>query len=275
MNECTERFFIHNERIKKCSEFNDQQVLFGRSFYEVIMLIEGVYLFLDDHLERLSNSIQKSHLNLTISNDIIIKRLMLLKSENELTEGNVKVVVNFQDTEQTADFYSYFIPHNYPSAEQYEKGIKLMLYKTERKNPNIKRINPELNQIRNRELTINPVYELLLVDQQDYVTEASKANVFMVKGKKIFTPPADEVLPGITRNYVLKLCAEKGIEVIEKRIPANTLTTFDAVFISGTSPKILPVNTVDNNKFMINNPIVRELMHAYDLKVNNYIKEHK
>ena len=275
MAECTENFFIHNKRVKDCSEFNDQQVLTGKSFYEVIRLIDGVFLFLEDHLERLKNSFLKSNLNYPVSNDFIGEKLKLLKLENELAEGNVKIVINFTNNAQTADFYTYFISHVYPSVEQYEKGIRLMLYNTERKNPNVKQINLELNQIRTRELAINPVYELLLVDKLDYVTEASKANVFMVKGEKVFTPPADEVLPGITRNYVLELCAEMGIEIIEKRIPAKTLPTFDAAFISGTSPKILPVNTIDNNKFMVNNPVVRKLMNAYDFLVNKYIKEHK
>ncbi len=275
MTECIGSYFIHNEDIKNSSEFNDQSVLTGKSFYEVIRLIDGVYLFLEEHLERLNNSLSNSTYTNEIDLNTVTKRLQLLQHENNFKEGNIKIVVHFSDAMNTMDFFAYFVPHTYPSEEQYIKGIKLMLYRAERKNPNIKRINPELNLIRNRELTINPAYELLLVDSRGYITEASKANVFMVKENRVFTPPSDDVLQGITRNYVLKLCDELGIEVVEKRIPVESLTAFDAVFISGTSPKILPVNSIDNHKFTTNNQVVKSLMRTYENLINQYVEGHK
>jgi len=96
--------------------------------------------------------------------------------------------------------------------------------------------------------------------------------VFFVKGNKIYTSPADYILMGITRQYVINVCNNLGYEVIETLIGIDSLTSFDAVFITGTSIDVLPVKII--NDYCIdsaNNSTTQHVMASYNSLVNSYI----
>ena len=62
---------------------------------------------------------------------------------------------------------------------------------------------------------------------------------------------------------------------MEKTINRNEITAYDAVFLTGTSPKVLPVSSIGNQKFETQNQAVQQLMKAYDAKIQSYIKNYK
>jgi len=67
----------------------------------------------------------------------------------------------------------------------------------------------------------------------------------MIKGDEIITAPVEGVLPGITRSEIIKACEELGLRVREENIHCEHIKNLDGLFISGTSPKVLPINEVE------------------------------
>ncbi len=99
-----------------------------------------------------------------------------------------------------------------------------------------------------REATLDGYDEAILLDQEGYIAEGSGENLFMVKGKKIFTPPAGSILPGITRDSAIEIAKSLGYEVIETQLTRNQLYIADEVFFTGTAVEVTPIREIDHHK---------------------------
>lgn len=88
--------------------------------------------------------------------------------------------------------------------------------------------------------------EGIALDRDGYVSEGSGENIFVIRDGKIHTPPlAASVLPGITRDSLLKLAQEAGIPVVEMNIPREMLYIADEIFFTGTAAEVTPIRSVD------------------------------
>lgn len=102
--------------------------------------------------------------------------------------------------------------------------------------------------------------EAILMNSQGKVSEASGMNIFIVRNGKIFTPGFDQdILEGITRDSILTIANDLGIEVVERPIDKSELLIADEVFLSGTAAKISPVNRIENYKLSQKRPITDKL----------------
>jgi branched-chain amino acid aminotransferase len=108
--------------------------------------------------------------------------------------------------------------------------------------------------------------DALMLDWEGRVAECTGANVFFIKDGKIHTPIADCFLDGITRRTVIDLAGRRGVEVIERRIMPDELTTFSECFITGTAAEVTPVSEIARWSF---NPggITKQLMDDYTAEV--------
>jgi branched-chain amino acid aminotransferase len=97
------------------------------------------------------------------------------------------------------------------------------------------------------------------------VAEASAANVFVVIGAEIATPPVtDDVLPGITRAAIMRIAADSGHHVLERRIDRSELYMADEVFLTGTGAQVAPVASIDGRVVGSGDfPVTMELQAAY------------
>lgn len=278
MSECIEKYYIHNSEIESTKNFNDEMITSGTSLYEVIRLVDGVPLFLDRHLDRLSKSAYLTNLNLWLDRTEIRNSIDTLVKENNLTMGNIKLVFNYFERhgEINRNYYAYVVEFHYPSDEQYEKGVGTILYHGERNNPNAKVISMEFRKNVEKKITEEKVYEAILVDRNGYITEGSKSNIFMVQGNNVITAPLGDVLPGITRGVIIEICKTLKLNIEEKRIKYDEIQGLDALFITGTSPKVLPIKKVDCVIFESSkNNVVLNIMRAYNEIINNFIKSYK
>lgn len=91
--------------------------------------------------------------------------------------------------------------------------------------------------------------DALILDSRGYVTEASGANIFMVKNQVLYTPIADCFLNGITRQIVIQLAKDNAITVVEAHITLQEILQAEEVFLSGTAYEILPVRQIDETLF--------------------------
>jgi branched-chain amino acid aminotransferase len=89
--------------------------------------------------------------------------------------------------------------------------------------------------------------DAILLTGDGHVAEASAANLFVVAGSEVATPPlTDDVLAGITRSAIMRIAADAGLEVVERRIDRSELYLADEVFLTGTGVQVAPVSSIDD-----------------------------
>jgi branched-chain amino acid aminotransferase len=270
MSECTRDFFILDSKVIESGDFIDSIISEGTSLYEVVRVSEGVPLFLERHLNRLKNSASIVKLELWMSEDEIKSEILKLMRANNVIEGNIKIVFNYNNSKNTS--LLYFIKHYYPSEEQYERGVPTILCFLERNNPNAKIINTQLKKITDEKMKNEGAYEAILVDRNDNITEGSRSNIFMVRDNAVITAPLEGVLPGITREIIIEICKTEGIEYKEEKINYHDIDKLEGLFITGTSPKVLPISKINDFIFSSStNIIVQNIMRAYNRIIKNYI----
>lgn len=238
--------------------------------YEVIRIINGLPLFALAHYERLIHSSLKAGIGLNVSYIQFIKQIKELLDLNSLKIGNIKIV-NFKNSELGEHYFILFpIKFLYPSDYDYQNGIKVLTYEIERQQPNVKIFNNQYKKIISALLNADKsVYEVLLINEKHYITEGSKSNVFFIVDNTLVTPPVHMVLPGITRMKILELCRMHHLTYAEREFHITELPTAAAAFISGTSPKILPIHRVDDNIIFqnIHHPVVQQLQFLFDAAI--------
>ena len=104
--------------------------------------------------------------------------------------------------------------------------------------------------------------EAILMNSQGKVCEASGMNVFMVRNNKLITPGFNQdILEGITRDSVMVIARDMGIEVEERAIDKTELLIADEVFLSGTAAKVTPVKRIESYQLSTNRPITEKIKH--------------
>ena len=112
--------------------------------------------------------------------------------------------------------------------------------------------------------------EAILMNSQGKICEASGMNIFIVRNGKLFAPDFDQdILEGITRDSVITIAKDLGIEVIERPIDKTELFIADEVFLSGTAAKITPVKCVENYYLPESKPITEKLREKLTLITKN------
>lgn len=269
------KFYFHNGRLKASSGLTVQKNPEQQSIYEVIRLIDGIPLFVEDHLERLEVSAAMIFGEKQFDRREIVQNILALSEENTIREGNIKVIVSRQAMPgNKMQRLVFFIPHYYPTPETYRQGYNLKSLLLERPVPNAKVVNNYLTEATAKLKAADPsIDEILLIRHDGIITEGSKSNIFFVSGKKLITPAKNLVLEGITRKKIIALCAANNIECVESaEINLNSLPTLDGAFITGTSPKVMPVKNIDGVDFNIGNPLIRAISGWYDEMIAHYVK---
>ena len=90
--------------------------------------------------------------------------------------------------------------------------------------------------------------EALLLDTNGFVMEGSGENLFIVRDNVIYTPDLTSALDGITRNTVMKIIADEGLELVEKQITRDEVYICDEAFFTGTAAEVTPVRELDNRQ---------------------------
>lgn len=269
-----EKYFIYNNQILQSESINQIDIN-NTSIYEVVRVISGIPLFWEEHCERLTASASKLGFSLESINDEINLNIKKLIEINKYPLKNFKLIV-FNIHKQTPDYIIFFIKSSYPSITQYENGVSTILYHATRTNPNAKIINTTLREKVDLALQQAEAYEALLVNEYEQITEGSRSNLFFVKENALYTAPSDNVLVGITRKYIFNICSKLNLNIIEKPISISFLNDIDGLFLTGTSPKVLPIDFVDNTLYSsTSNQIIKKISLEYNKIIEEYINNHK
>jgi branched-chain amino acid aminotransferase len=99
-----------------------------------------------------------------------------------------------------------------------------------------------------REALLDGYDEAIMLDTQGLVSEASGENLFLVRNGRLHTPPLPTVLDGITRNSIIEIARDKGIDVVETPLTRDELYIADEVFLTGTAAEVTPVREIDHRQ---------------------------
>ena len=188
---------------------------------------------------------------------------------NDFTVGNIRICLQIGEENQS-QLLCYFVPYFYPESCVYLSGVQLVTYPHVRPNPGIKKWDDLFRVSVNQYIRDHGVYEALLLNDQNQITEGSRSNVFFFdKNQVLITPQEKDILPGITRKYVIEICHQKGVPLVERPVSRDELDQMESCFITGTSPKVLPVWQIDGVQFKVDHPLIRMLMEEFELLLQN------
>jgi branched-chain amino acid aminotransferase len=160
---------------------------------------------------------------------------------------------------------------SYLGAEGLEKGIRVKTSSYTRHHVNITMCKAKATgNYMNSMLALHEALscgadEALLLDVEGYVAEGSGENIFLVREGVLYTPDLTSALDGITRDTVITLAGELGLEVREKRITRDEVYVADEAFLTGTAAEVTPIREVDGRRIGTGSrgPITEQLQQMY------------
>jgi branched-chain amino acid aminotransferase len=214
-----------------------------------------------DHMRRLKDSAKIYRIDLPYSIEELCDAMLEVIRVNEMDAcyvrplvlrgyGNVGVLPTKENPTET--YIACWEWGKYLGSEAIAQGVDVCVSSWTRIAPNTlpalskAGANYMNSQLIRMEANMNGYAEGIALDTAGYVSEGSGENIFVVRDGKIHTPPlAASVLPGITRDSVLRLAESIDIPVIETLIPREMLYIADEVFFTGTAAEITPIRSVD------------------------------
>ena len=195
----------------------------GFGVYESIEVVAGLPFHLDEHMARLAESARLIDLDLPFPIETIIgwvSEVARRVGENCALRVVVLGVINEGD-EQIAAILPQPLPR-YPE-RLYRQGARVVTYAGCRHLPACKSLNTLVNFLARRHAVRKGVQEAIL-QSDGRLTEGARSNIFAVRNGELWTPPAGQVLSGITRDIVLRLAVESGVIVRERNLYLAEIT---------------------------------------------------
>lgn len=229
--------------------------------YEVLRVHAGVPIFLDEHINRMRNSASLSKLSFPNESSWIAPLLSLCKMQHGTQ--NIQLMLLEDGTLE-----AHFIKSSYPSEEMVRAGVEVGVIEGTRPCPHAKRAGLAIRDEADRTLKNSHLFEVLLRNHAGAITEGSRSNVLFIQQNKLVTPPLDDILPGITLAKVKEVASKLSLTVTEREVPSNTLHSFTAAAILGTSPNVLPIRTIILDEeaipFDVNNETLQRIRVGYN-----------
>jgi len=220
----------------------------------------GAVFRLQEHMQRLLDSARIYRMEMKHHREALEDAALETLRVNGLEEGYIRPVVlrgygslGVDPRPCPVECYIAVWPWGtYLGKEALENGVDVQVSSWNRIAPNTlpalaKAAANYMNaQLIKHEALSNGFVEGIALDTQGYVSEGSGENIFLVDRGVLYTPPLGaSVLPGITRDTVIQLAQDSGIEVVEKLIPREALYITDELFFTGTAAEITPIRSVD------------------------------
>ncbi len=276
-------FYDRNDA--KISVF-DSGFLLGDGVWEGIRLINGQFVFLDEHLKRLYHGAQALEINIGYTKNELKEILKKTIEINNMKNGiHVRLIVSrglkktpYQHPNANLTNCSIVIIPEYKilNVTSMNKGIHLVTVKTRRGTENTQ--NPKLNTLSKHnciaaciEANNAGADEGIMLDVNGNVATCNSTNFFIVKNNEIWTSTGKYCLPGITRQAIINICKENNLKIFERNFLMNDVYSADESFVTGTFSGIIPVIEIDSiiiSKGRIGS-ITRKLQKIYEKKIHN------
>jgi len=250
-------YYINGEIISSDKAFiriDDLGLLRGYGIFDFFRAIDGKPIFLEDHLDRLENSVRLMDIPLNKSREDLKKEILNIIKINPHKILGVKLVVTggySNDGYEPANEPNILIMAKPFSFSDPENGLKLLSIEYQREIPEIKTTN-YIVPIRSLKKQRETASDDVLYYRNNLISESSRSNIFIIKNEKIITPK-NGVLFGVTRKHLLKIL-KNTFTVEERDISVNELMNADEIFTTSSSKRIIAINNVDGKIFSNGKP---------------------
>ncbi len=221
---------------------------------------KGAAIFkLKEHTDRLFRSAHILNMKLPFSKDEINLAQQEAISKNNLDSAYIRTMCFYgsegmglrADNLKAHVMVAAWTWGAYLGAENLEKGIRIRTSSYTRNHVNstmckAKANGNYINSILALQEALSTGYdEALLLDHEGYAAEGSGENLFIVRNGKLYTPETTSALEGITRDTIMTIAHEQGLEVIEKRITRDEVYIADEAFFTGSAAEVTPIREYD------------------------------
>jgi len=236
---------------------------YGSAVFEGERMYDGRIFALDEHTRRLFRSAELLDFEIPYTVDQIARASAETCARNGLTDCYIRPIA-WRGAEQLSVSALATKTHvaiavwewpKYFNAERFERGIRLCWARyrrppaeaapTEAKAAGLYMICTISKNAAER----SGYDDALMLDCSGAIAETTGANIFFVRDGALYTPPPTCFLNGITRQTVIALAQERGIDVIETRLEPEALDTFSECFIVGTAAEVTPVGEIGDHRF--------------------------
>ena len=235
---------------------------------------------LEEHTKRLFNSAKILRMTIPFTQEQVNEAQKAVIRENKLESGYLRPLTWVGDRKlgvSTKGNDIHLMVAAWPwgaylGEEGMKRGIRTKISSYTRHHVNItmtqaKAVSNYTNSIlANREATDDGYDEAILLDASGFVSEGAGENIFVIKDGVVYTPDLSAgALNGITRNTVLHICKDLGVELVQKRITRDELYIADEVFFTGTAAEVTPIREIDRVEIGIGSrgPITEKIQSAF------------
>lgn len=240
---------------------------YGSCVFEGLRVYNGKIFKLREHSERLLKSAEILDMKIPYTAEELDKATLETVTKQGVKNGYIRPVA-WRGSEMMAISAQYTKIHvaiaawetkTYFAPELLEKGIALTWARYRRPAPDMAPVHSKaaglymICTVSKHEAERQGFNDALMLDYRGFLAEATGANLFLVQGGKLHTPIADCFLNGITRQTVIQLARDNGIEVFERHIMPEELTNgaTQEVFLTGTAAEITPVGRVGEQQYKV------------------------
>lgn len=264
-------FYVDGEYVEEALAalpLTDMAILRGYAVFDFLRTYNGRPFHLEDHLRRLQNSAALLHIACPWSVDELKGIVDELLRRNRFIETNVRFILTGGDSsdsispEDKTRLVVMATPVATFPAAWYADGVKIITSEVTRYRPESKSTNYIKAIMALRRARDKGAVESVYVNEDNEVLEGTTSNFFVVDGERIITPERG-ILPGITRDVVIRL-ASKKFTVERASISRDMLSHYSEMFLTSSNKEVAPVVQVDDLRVSdVPGPVTREVMRLF------------
>jgi len=234
----------------------DYGFLYGYGLFETMRAYSGYVFRLGPHLDRLFSSARTLGINLQSTSNDLENALYDILQANSLTDARLRLTISGGEGDASPDLSGSKGPTVLVTARSYhspspQKAFTAAVSAIRRNScsplSRVKSLNYLDNLLARREARTAGADEAILLNEKGFLAEASVCNVFLVSHGALITPDKDSgILPGITRQVIMELGLDRGIEVRETNVSLEELWQADEAFLTNSMIEIAPLVRIDD-----------------------------
>lgn len=252
----------------------DHGYLYGMGLFETFRVYSGHPFLLDDHLERLNNSLEVLNMKVSYSRDEILCALRPLLAENHLTDAYIRLNISAgvgeiglqPDPYLHPNLIIFVKPLPLSMSGQEKKAVILALNRNTPEGVERLKSHHYLNNIlAKREIGDMPDCEGIFLTKEGYLAEGIVSNLFWLKENVLYTPAIETgILNGVTRKLIMRIAEKNGITVEEGFYHVDQAKMADEVFVTNSIQEIVPMYSFAGSEMPGNNgSFVQDLQKQY------------
>lgn len=275
-------FYAKGKFLKESETFvspKDLGFLRGYGVFDFFEIVNGNPFRLQDHLKRFLKSAKTLGLEHRYKIEDLEKIVFqVLKKNKSFKNGFLRIILTGGESKDSItpakpNLFLFLEKKKRLPKSLYLKGAKVVTKVFQRLLPQAKTLDYRESIKYLKEAKKKGAVEVLISNEKGEILEGTTSNFFVVIEGKVFTPPKEKVLEGITRKVVFELCRKLKIKIKERRIFKKEIKNFSEAFLTSTSKGILPISQIDGIRISNQRgPITKKIMEEFEKERKKILK---